>query len=123
MRAYEDSDYETIKSWWELRGDKAPSNLVLSDDGLIIEGVAASWLYTGNSTMALIGWPVVNPKVGCLTAMRALEQILREQAKFARVQGCLVVSAYTNAPALLKLMDKIGFRRGDDTVTNMILGV
>ena len=123
IRAYEDSDYETIQDWWEGHEGCAPDPNLLSDDGLIIDNVAASWLYLGNSCIAFVGWCVANPEIGKLTAMKGLEAILREQAKLAKVQGCLVVFAYTSNPGLLKLMDRVGFRKGDELVTNMILGV
>ena len=123
MRYYEDKDYEAIKSWWDAYYGVAPDPNVLSEDGLVIEGVAASWLYMGNSALALIGWPVVEPNIGRRTAMIALEQIFREQVTVAKASGCLMISTYTAHPAILKLMAKIGFRKGDEGVTNMMIGV
>ena len=123
MRDYETNDYDTIKGWWTEHTGGAPEEFMLSDDGIIIEGVAAAWLYLGNSSMAMVGWPVINPEAGKLTAMKALETILRELARLAKAYGCRVVFAYTADTAWLKLMDRMGFRTGDQLVTNMVLGV
>jgi hypothetical protein len=123
MRRYIAEDYATIQDWWEGNDAFAPDPALLSKDGLIVEDLAASWLYTGNSAIAFIGWPVINPKAGKLAALKALESIFKEQADEAQDAGCLVVFAYTDNPALLKLMSRIGFRIGDQLVTNMILGV
>jgi hypothetical protein len=123
FREYEDEDYDIIEGWWEGHGGQAPDPHLFSNCGRICDGLAASWLYISNSSIAFIGWPVTNPKAPKRTAMKAIRRILEDQRDLANASGASVVFVYTNSPALLKLLDRLGFQVGDRNVTNMISGV
>ena len=74
IRAFLKSDFPTIEEWWSGHDAKAPVLELLSEDGLIVEDVCAAWLYTGNSTIAFLGWPVGNPEADRETVHAGLKK-------------------------------------------------
>lgn len=117
------TDYPDVADWWKSHGSTPPAEGLLSNLGLIVDDLAASWLYISNSAIAFVGWPVSNGKATPQARIKALRLLLKKQKDMAKDLGFDLVFAYTNDPALLKLYHRLGFQVGDSNMTNMISGV
>ncbi len=109
-----------LKSWWESRqGIDFPIRL-LSDLGYVAyeEGraVAAAFLFTTNSKVALLGWPVSDPESSPELRDSALTKIYEELHLVAKDLGFELIWSTAGIPALQKRLLGLGYTVGDENI-------
>lgn len=76
-----ESDYHTLKRWWELRGTAAPPVGILPAVGVIAIDergvpVACAWLYEDKAErVGMVEWETTNPSFSAFACLRALNMI------------------------------------------------
>lgn len=123
IKPYDDNKHSEVMDWFVGHGWDAPPIDVLPEDGFVVEGVAAGWIYFGEPKMAFIGWPVGNPKANRKEVYLGLELVLSTLGTLAKDRGAKLIWAWTSKPGLLKLYERLGYIVGDANSTNMVLGL
>ena len=115
IRLYEPEDYEQVAKWWEGYKFGTPiPEAALPTDGLIIDGVCAAWVYlSSNSNLCRLGWPISNPEAPRRSVYKGLREIILRLHELAASEGCPLMEASFNHPALQRMMTDLEFQTGD----------
>ena len=116
IRALEESDWETLLSWWkwwrwpELSKDVLPMN---GAGGLMIcKGdmpIAAGFLYLTNSKVAWLDWIVSNPDYRENDRKQSLILLINGLEKVAKNQGCNTIISITRSNSLINIHKSLDY--------------
>ena len=122
VRQYLPSDYKTVSQWWDKHNkmDFMPENF-LPETGLIVDGVAVMFYYSGNDNIGLIQWPVSNSSNSPITIYKAFDKIIKTYKQAAGPQKLIV--SYPNSTGLQRLLERNGFTMVNEFNKEMIWGV
>lgn len=118
-------DIETVKEWWSTRFNLAtgPLEEYLSETGVIIDDVAALWLYPTNSKIMLVGWPISNPKAGGAERRKALQMLLAEAEKVAKASGYTYLFSMVANDKFTPIAESQAWVNTGDTAPHLIKAV
>jgi hypothetical protein len=102
---------EQVERWWRLHGVAPVEPGFLSDEGFIVPGIAAGWLYLTNSKMALIENLTANPEVDEATRSEAIDRVVRRIVDEAQDFGAKVICGFTQIPAVIGRAERLGFQK------------
>jgi hypothetical protein len=126
IRLYQDSDYETVKGWWEAWGWTPVAKEALAPLGVIAsngeEDVCCAWLYRTESSLALLEWFISNPKVK-KGRKGAMNVVILSLCDIAKKYGFTHIVSFTKDPHFTRLLEKHGFNGRSDYVSNMVRSV
>lgn len=100
MRRYAATDLPEVAGWYAARALRAPTADMLPDCGVIVQGVAAGWLYGTDSAVCLLDGYITNPAASPEDRNAALDAITGELLAAARGRGFRHVIAYTGTPSI-----------------------
>jgi hypothetical protein len=114
-----ETEYETLKAWWEARGLAAPSKVILQgatgfavahQEGHVDRDLVAGWIYVSNKgVIGFVEWVTSNPGTeGVRAALTMLYDFLEI---FAKDAGC--VALFTTTPkggSIRRLLEGEGWR-------------
>lgn len=124
VRNYKFSDYEEVARWWKAHDWPALEPRMLSEAGLVVEGLCAGWLYKTDSCIALLEWVVGNPDADKELRSEALDLLIKTAKNMAKNQGYSLMFTFTSHPALIKRMhEKHAFEITDNKMTNLVGGL
>ena len=116
IRALEESDWETLLSWWkwwrwpELSKDVLPMN---GTGGLMIcKGyvpIAAGFLYLTNSKVAWLDWIVSNPDYRENDRKQSLILLINGLEEVAKNQGCNTIISITRSNSLINIHKSLDY--------------
>lgn len=110
MRTYDaDTDYENLCEWWALHKQAPIALCMIPDSGLIVEGVAAGFLYLTNAKLGIIDLYVSNPKASKEARNNALNEITEELISLAHHRDCKAILATSSLQAVEKRALDFGF--------------
>lgn len=116
VRALQESDWETLTSWWkwwrwgEMNRDLLPLNglgglMIYKDDIPVVAG----FLYLTNSKGALLDWIISNPEYKENDRSEAIELLISSCEQIAKEQGCSIVFSFTRNKHLINTHKKLGY--------------
>ena len=124
IRPYNFGDYPEVSSWWKAHDWPVLDPKMLSEEGLVVEGLCAGWLYKTNSCIALLEWVVGNPEADKMARSEALDLLITKAKKMAKDQGYTLLFTFTSHPALVTRMhEKHDFKITDTNMTNLVGGL
>lgn len=116
VRALQESDWETLSSWWkwwrwpEMNKDLLPLN---GTGGLMIyKGdipIAAGFLYLTNSKATWLDWIVSNPEYRSKDRKEAIELLISSLEAVAYQQGYSIVISIARNKGLIESHKKLGY--------------
>lgn len=119
-----DRDIETVKEWWSGHEAPVPLELIVPDDGLIVPGICAAWLYLpSNSNVGWIGWPVANPSASPREVHNGFQLLLEEMKLLAQKYDMRALTAATDISGLIKVFKRVGFRAKPEKMTSLWTGI
>lgn len=109
-----------LKSWWESRqGVDFPTRL-LSNLGYVAyeedKAVATAFLFTTNSKVALLGWPISDPESTPEVRDAALTKIYKGLHGIAKDLGFELIWSTSGIPALQQRLLGLGYTVGDENI-------
>lgn len=110
LRKFRKEDYDTICSWYDKRGHKAPSIETLSDMGWIADERVAGWLYTTNSNMAMIEGIIANPDTTPSLRRESVERLVSFMIDVSLGLGFTQIFGITRNERMVGLCKKLGFK-------------
>lgn len=114
MRRFLTHDLGQVNAWHAARGLPPLSAEVLPVFGLLIDGVAAGWLYrTDAPAICLLDGLVTNPAAPLRARSRAVRSIVEGLTAGAKAGGARSVIAFTKRPSMHRFISRLGFRGGD----------
>lgn len=121
VRDYRSGDFETINSWWlEHLKLSFPKDYV-SKYGVVAYDPAPQaviFMYpTLGSSMALLGFPVVNPKANRKERDEALDAAYTEIRRRAKGLGYSSLWTWSGVPPVMGRLSKLGYTGTDEEVT------
>tara|TARA_R100000458_G_C8205213_1_gene194481 strand:+ start:437 stop:919 length:483 start_codon:yes stop_codon:yes gene_type:complete len=120
-RVLREDDWETLKSWWEAWPDwPVPPRDFLPDNGkggLMIEKngkpIVAGFLYQTNSKGILLEWIISDPKYRDEDRNDAVERLIIEAEKSAKVMGYIYMFTIGRQKNLIEKHRKLGWMVDD----------
>ena len=116
-----DTDYETLKAWWDGHGWTPLSAEDIPDTGYIANECAFGCLYIDiHMRFAMLEWVVTDPSRPPRACLMALNEVLDKLLGTAKEVGVKRVYSVLKHEGLVKLYEKHGFVKGDTQVCDMI---
>lgn len=119
VKIYEDSDYEMVKGWYEARNHPVPDKGILPSVGLVVEGVAAGFIYNVEGKFGLLEEIISNPKSTAKERNQALDFIFLTLLDYAKEEGLKLVIGFSKNKAAMERAKNFGFAE-DDSNYNML---
>jgi hypothetical protein len=116
VRQVKAEDHNVINNWWIEWGYKlSPSLDMLPNnglDGFVCEKnekiICAGFVYTTNSSIAVLEWFISDPKYKNIDLHDAIEKIALECFKMAKDNGAKVIITNSNKRGILKAASNLG---------------
>jgi hypothetical protein len=120
VRRFISSDYNDLVNWWKAQKWTPVPEDHLPEYGLVIDGIAAGFIYRTDSKFALLEFVIANPNTTKEERSEALDLIIDDLLFIAKELGHSTVFTSLEHPKLLERYEKHGFIPTDKNVTNMI---
>jgi hypothetical protein len=120
VRKYQPSDYFELCTWWELQKWPSMGQDHLPENGFIVEGIAAGFLYKTDSKFALMEFIIANPKTEKETRAQALDLVIDSLLNLAKELDFKSVFSSITHPKLLQRYQQHGFVVTDENMTNLV---
>lgn len=121
-----DKDYSDICSWWEQHQWPIIPKEALSTTGFIVENenqkILSGWVYHTNSNTALLEFIVANPKIKGEDRDKAFDVFFDVVFKYVELSNFKNIFMSVIHPKLKTRLEKVGFKKTDDNVTNFVRG-
>jgi hypothetical protein len=114
-----DKDYATLCKWWSKYDTNIPER-VLSNIGLMVEDVAAAWLYITNSEFAIIAFPISNKEVSSAVKDEVFSIIIKRLEGIARSLNYTIISVHSEIDSMIERYKRLGYTVTDDNMTNLM---
>lgn len=118
------TDYETVKTWWLAQNWPAVPESSLSTTGFIIkegdQSLLSGWVYHTNSDIAWLEFIVANPEIKGEQRDEAFELFFSFVLNYAKIKNYKNVFTSVQHQGLMKRLEKNGFKKGDENMTNFI---
>lgn len=116
VRILEESDWETLCSWWkwwrwpEMNRDLLPSNglgglMVYKGDTPIVAG----FLYLTNSKGALLDWIVSNPEYKEEDRSESIKLLIHSCEQVAKANGYNIIFSFTRSKSLINTHEELDY--------------
>lgn len=109
VRQFDHTDLATVNRWYEGHEKPGMPLGALPQYGLIVENVAAGFLFTTDGDFAIIEAYVANPQSEKTQRSEALDRITAGLVEHARAQGFKSVLALSRHPAIEARAQRLGF--------------
>lgn len=116
VRALQESDWDTLQSWWkwwrwpEVSKEVLPMNGI---GGLMVYKedipIATGFLYLSNSKVAWLDWIISNPKYKEEDRKQSIELLINSLEDVAKQQGYSVIISITRNKPLIETHKKLGY--------------
>lgn len=116
VRALQESDWDTLQSWWkwwrwpEVSKDVLPMNGI---GGLMVykneTPIATGFLYLSNSKVAWLDWIISNPKYKEKDRKESIELLITSLEDVARQQDYSIIISITRSKHLIDTHKKLGY--------------
>jgi hypothetical protein len=108
-RMFQPKDYSQIERWGCARDVAPPPIGLLSDLGLIVDDVAAGFLYITNSDICFLEGFITNPEADKNDRHEALNGITLELINLAKEAGCKLIKCDTRLDKIVTRAKDFGF--------------
>lgn len=122
-RPYVSSDYPVLSSWWEAHKWPAVPERCLPKTGLVVDGLAAGFLYHTDSSIFWLEWLISNPASDKIERNQALTLLIENLLKAAREAGASFVFTSVQHAGLIERYKQHGFAVTETGMTNMVRGL
>lgn len=109
VRRFKRDDYSELARWYEGHGQPVPPPDMLSDLGIIVEGVCAGFVLLTNSAVCLIDSLVTNPEASGEERHKALVLLGDALVEAAKESGAKVIMGLSGIPSIEVRMVQMGF--------------
>lgn len=111
VNQYTENDYGEIYSWFNKRHITPPEKWALSNEGFIVRGVAAGFLYLTNSSLGFIDMFVSNPDSSSADRKNAIDMIMARLLMVARNEEIRVLVCSTKFQGVEEIPLRHGFKK------------
>lgn len=124
-RQYEQTDYATVRSWWEKQGwvplppDSLPNGFIAYDEDSL-ESLAAAFIYNTKEVLHIMEWIVGNPETSPELRGLGIEAVVSACLKLAGERGATTVITTTKHKRLIERYKNMGFLVADEGMTHLI---
>ena len=120
IKKFDALDYEKICSWWERHGWPSIPLDFLPKTGIIVDDCAAGFIYSTDSSVCLLEFVVVDPRIEKTKRRLALDCLLCEVEKIAKNQGFKIIFTSVSHKGLIERYKTNGYSVSDNNMTNLI---
>jgi N-acetylglutamate synthase-like GNAT family acetyltransferase len=121
IRMFEKTDYPQVSQWWTEHKWPSIDHEHLPENGYIVEGYCAGFIYKTDSAFGLLEFVVANPKTDKDERAEALDLLLDTMIKKAKELKIKSLFTSLEHPKLIERYRKHGFMVSDTNMTNMIM--
>lgn len=120
VRKFQTSDYFELCGWWNKHNWPCIPLDHLPENGFIVEGLAAGFLYKTDSKFGLLEFVVANPDSSKEDRAQALDLVIDNTLNLAKELGFKSIFSSITHPKLIQRYQEHGFMMTDENMTNMI---
>ena len=114
IRLVNDSDYEMLCGWWKDWGwSQYPSKNMLPDIGVVVNEVAAGFLYLTNSKLAWANWIVTDKNYREDDRGDIINTVILSLEQIAKDNGVEVMYGVISSNSLVNRYVELGYNKGD----------
>lgn len=117
-----ETDYPLISEWFMGHDIQPLPKHALSTSGFIVEAdlkpLCAIWVYTTNSSLALVRCGISDPKSNKESRNKGLDTLLDHVVKWSKEQGIDALFLESNIPNVLKRAERHGFNITGSNMTH-----
>jgi len=110
IRIFKPEDYTQLTGWFKHREMNVPPQDFLSSMGYIVDNVAAGFIYTTNSCVAIIDTYITNPDSDKKDRDIALDWITIHLTAYAKNGGYKIVKCDSSIKKVIKRATNHGFK-------------
>lgn len=110
MRPFAPQDLDELNRWYAARGLPLVPLSALPAIGVVVDGVAAGFLYRTDSDIALLDGYVTNPAAGGRARRAAFDAIVEELVRAAKCAGARRVIGMAASGGVSRAVDQLGLR-------------
>lgn len=123
VRKLSGEDLPEVYAWWRAQKWPPVSADHLSENGFIIPGYTAGWIYSTDSAIAWMEFIVANPNTGPEERAQALDALISTMINWTVNRGFTKIFTSVNHPRLKERYAKHGFVETDTGMSSMIWGI
>lgn len=123
VKSISQDDYKEICEWWKEHKWPVIDTASLSKNGFIVndnENLLAGWVYSTDSNIVWVEFIVANPKIKGERRDQAFDLFFKEVRKFCKENNYSFMFTSVQHPKLMTRLEKTGFNKTDDNMTNFI---
>lgn len=120
MRFIEDTDYETLSTWWAAYKFPVVPKDSLPKNGFIIDNTCAGFIYCTDSNIAWLEFVIANPHASKEARKEGLQKLLLGLTGLAKELGYKVIFSSVNHSGLMERYLEAGFEKTDQNMTNFM---
>ena len=120
IRKFQKEDHPMVCSWWKAHSWPLIPIEMLPTTGVIVDDVAAGFLYKTDSKIAWIEFIVTDPVSDKAHRSEALDKLISSLSEEAKSDGYALIFTSVEHPKLLARNQEHGFAVTDTNMTNMI---
>jgi hypothetical protein len=124
MRLYTPADYAFVKALWTAQKWTPVPEDMLPETGAVIsidgKDVCAGFIYLSNSKTCWLEWLIADPTSDKETRSEGLDACISFLLNLASMHGAKYVIMSVMHPKLLPRLEKHGFIKTDENMTNMV---
>lgn len=122
-RKYTDDDYCFIKKWFQEHGKSAPAESELPATGIIVDDIAAGFLYKTDCSIAMLECFVSNPKANKREVLKAINFIIEQLTVVAELIGYSKICGFTRKRSMKRVAKKLMFQQAERNYTLISKGI
>lgn len=115
-----DKDYASLCTWWVSHKWNIMPLVTLPKTGLIIEDVCACFLYTTDSDVMALAFPISNPKKTDEERSEGLDLLLHDAKTLAKERGARLLVTKASNKSLIERYKQLDFKIIDTDVPSLV---
>lgn len=108
-RLIDKSDHSNLKEWYHKHNLDAPPEQYYPSWGLIVEGVAAGFLFATDTALCMLDGYITNPEATSVDRNKAIALITGELLEISKEQGFQRVMVFSKEDSIIKRAKNLKF--------------
>lgn len=123
IRLVNDSDYDMLCGWWDDWGWTPPQKDFLPTIGVVVEEVAAGFLYVTNSKVCWVDWIISDKNYRGEDRDDIINVVLASLEEISKDYDAKFLYALIKHKKLMEKYEAMGYVKGDSDAVEMIKSI
>lgn len=111
---------EQVEAWGAKHRFPLPSKDFLPETGILVEDIAAGFIYLSNSKISWIEWVFSNPEKSVEERREALDFLMDTLEKIGIAHGMKAIFSSAAVGAYKSILERNGYKETDSSMTHFV---